>query len=287
VILAVPGCGVGGDNLNKIRGSYESKFTQEQNRALTSVQHDARWSFAFYLPSESATKCDLFFGDDAVEKVVDDSTVHLLCYQSRKAMKLSGVPPEGGVAVVAHSTNEWARRNAQKGGRDQRLLAEMAEKIAQILQLGNLARTMLGSKVITWKQSQVTKALTGSSQAPCMMTSSGPALALAGDYFTDSSFGGCLKSGFAAADGIAKLLGGGGAGSNANSQQQVASNDASKVESASGKGGKDRGKRWHSESQSSWAESGQGKKGKGKESQSGKGKGKSGGKKGYWEERSW
>lgn len=244
VILAVPGCGVGGDNLNKIRGSYENNFSQEQNRQLLGVQHDARWAFAFYLPNDCAENCDVFFGDDTVEKVVDDNAVHLLCYQSRKTKNLNGTPQDAGVVVVAHSTVEWANRNARANGRDQRILSEMTEKVGQILKLkGSLARTMLGSKVITWKQCQVTKAAPKSQHGPCMRPSSGPTLALAGDYFTDSSFGGCLQSAFAAADVVVEALGTSATGTK-QAQQRGLTNMSSGVEQSSdrGKGKKGNGK---------------------------------------------
>jgi predicted NAD/FAD-dependent oxidoreductase len=268
VIVAVPGCGVGGDNLNKIHGNYQNRLTPEQNRQLLSAQHDARWSFAFYLPSECAKRCDEFFGDGAIEKVVEDSVVHLLCYQSRKTMQVNGSPPSRGVTVVAHSTLEWANYNSRASGRDHRLLAEMSDRVGKLLKLdGSLSRMMLGSKVITWKQSQVTKAIPG----PFMLVSSSPAFALAGDYFTDSSFDGCLKSGFAAADAVVKAL---GSGSAPEAKQPVKQQSQDSADAKSGKGRSDKGdgkgktgKNRQSSNKSdgqSWTDDSSNKKGKGK-----------------------
>lgn len=206
VVIAVPGCGVGGDNLNKIHGGWESCITPEQNRHLRAVQHDQRWAVALFLPEESARQCDAFFGPNAVEKLVKDPIVDLLCYQSRKTALLGGPSPRGGVAVVAHTTLEWARRNARANGRDQRLLNEVVESVKWAL---GLRARVLASKVITWKQCHVTKAVAGSrGQGPYMLLHSTPPLVLAGDYFTESNFGGCLCSGFAAADAVAAAVGG-------------------------------------------------------------------------------
>jgi len=203
VVLAVPGCGVGGDNLNKIHGSWESCLTAEQSRRLQSAQHDARWSFALFFPASCTACCDAFFGAEAIEKVIDDGALHLLCYQSRKTHMISGKSPEGGVVVVAHTTNEWARRNARANGRDDRLLREVSERVATVL---GSDTPPVASKVITWKQSQVSMPLASSDDGPCMPVSDNPPFVLAGDYFSESSFGGCLRSGFAAADVVAATL---------------------------------------------------------------------------------
>lgn len=207
VIVAVPGCGRGGDNLNKIRGTYESCFTRDQNRQLESVEHDDRWSYAFFLPMETVAACDKFFGD-SVERVIDDDVVHLLCYQSKKTARAGGGEPEGAVAVVAHTTLAWAKRNSRSNGRNQKLMDEVAEHVGRLLRLdGSMSRLLLASKTITWFQSQVTKAVPSGS-TPCMEVDggSGGPLVLAGDYFADSSFGGCVRSGFAAADCVAAAL---------------------------------------------------------------------------------
>lgn len=205
VIVAVPGCGVGGDNLNKIHGGWENVFSRDQNQKLQGVQHDQRWAFALFFPPDCAAKCDKFFSSDVVEKIVDDRIVHLLCYQSRKTAHLGGGVSKKGLAIVAHTTVEWARRNSRANGRDQRLLEEVAEQVKWILGLGR-AR-LLASKVITWKQCHVTKPIsTNRTDGPCMVGCSAPPLVLAGDYFTESNFGGCLKSAYAAVDNLTKAL---------------------------------------------------------------------------------
>lgn len=205
VILAVPGCGVGGDNLNKIHGGWERSISAEQNKQLLGVQHDQRWAFALFFPMDVASSCDAFFGSKGIEQIVDDNTIHLLCYQTRKTARVGGPVAKGGIAIVAHTTTEWARRNSRANGRDQRLLDEVAERVKKIIGL-NRTR-LLASKVITWKQCHVTRPIPASSpESPCMLISSDPPLILAGDYFTASNFGGCLKSGFAAADLLANLL---------------------------------------------------------------------------------
>lgn len=208
VLLAVPGCGPGGDNLNKIRGGYEGWFSREQNNSLLNTQHDARWAVALYLTMECKAKCDLFFGPTDMERVVDSGPVHLLCYQSRKTEQASGLPCDGGISVVAHTTHDFAKRNARASGRDQRLLWEVAEHVAGTLGLDiSLSKAMLASKVITWKQCQVTRPVAAvGADGPCMVVARSPILVLAGDYFTESNFSGCIRSACAAADAVADAL---------------------------------------------------------------------------------
>lgn len=207
VILAVPGCGIGGDNLNKIRGGWEHMIDKEQNKQLLSVQHDQRWAFALFFPMECGSRFDAFFGAHSLEKIVDDSVLHLLCYQSRKVWHVGGEVSRSGLAVVAHTTVDWARRNSRANGRDQRLLDEVYERVKKIVGLGRTR--LIASKVITWKQCQVTKAISsGNPDRPYMLISSAPPMLLAGDYFTESNFGGCLKSAFAAADALADCVAG-------------------------------------------------------------------------------
>jgi len=204
VLVAVPGCGVGGDNLLKIHGSWEGMLKQEQNKQLMAAQHDQRWSFAFFLPNDCQGVCERYFGPKAVEKVVDDDVLHLLCYQSRKT-EIASKTASGGLVLVAHTTREWAKLHAQRGGRDERLLKEVAACVQKLIGLeGPLSKLTSVSKVITWKQSQVERPV--SSDGPCMVVSRSPPLLLAGDYFTHSSFSGCVQSGFAAAESLAALL---------------------------------------------------------------------------------
>lgn len=37
--------------------------------------------------------------------------------------------------LVAHTTKEWAKRNAQRGGRDERLLKEVATHVQKLIGL--------------------------------------------------------------------------------------------------------------------------------------------------------
>eukprot|EP00913_Durusdinium_trenchii_P027576 g25866.t1 len=69
VLIAVPGCGVGGDNLLKIHGSWEGMLKQDQNKQLMAAQHDQRWSFAFFLPSDCQAVCERYFGPKVVESL--------------------------------------------------------------------------------------------------------------------------------------------------------------------------------------------------------------------------
>jgi len=191
VVVAVPGCGVGGDNLNKIHGNWENLLSDKQNQHLLSVEHDQRWSLALYLSAECAPSCDTYFGSDAFERVVDDDIVHLLSYQSRKMSRCSGSKASGSVVVVAHTTLPWAKNHARASGRDPRWQAEITDRVATILGLGKaLSMRMLGSKLITWKQCEVTKAvpMDDPSIGPCMVVSKKPPLVLGGDYFTESTF---------------------------------------------------------------------------------------------------
>ena len=205
VLIAVPGCGVGGDNLLKIHGNWENMLTPAQNKNLWAAEHDQRWSFAFFLPSNCQSICEDFFGPKALEKLIDDDVLHILCYQSRKTEMASG-NSNGGLVLVAHTTKEWAKRNAQRGGRDERLLKEVATHVQKLIGLqGPLSQLTNTSKVITWKQSQVEKPVLSES-GPCMVVSSSPPLLLAGDYFTSSSFSGCFQSGVAAAEKLMTAL---------------------------------------------------------------------------------
>ena len=40
--------------------------------------------------------------------------------------------------LVAHTTKEWAKRNAQRGGRDERLLKEVATHVQKLIGLQGL-----------------------------------------------------------------------------------------------------------------------------------------------------
>lgn len=287
VVLAVPGCGVGGDNLLKIHGGWESLISAEQNKQLMDAGHDARWSFALYLPLDYAPACDAFFGPTAVERVVDDGTLHLLCYQSRKTSQAAGSPPEGGLAIVAHTTLAWAKRNMRASGRDERLLREISEHVIATLGLGSRAsRELLGTKVITWKQSQVTHPVPFNPRlGPCMVLSANPPLVLAGDYFTESNFGGCLKSGFAAANLLAGILKGETPAAVADSAGSGCKGQGSKGKQRDGGKGKGRESRGWNSSEKEWQYGGYDNDWNtgswGKAERKGGSKGGKGGKKGY------
>jgi len=172
------------------------------------VQHDARWSIAIFFTSECRDACEEYFGPSLLEKTVDDGTLHLLCYQSRKAAHVGGGSPAPGVVIVAHSTIEWAKRHARAGGRDKRVVNELLEHTCATLGLRSGTKQIVqASKVITWKQCQVTQAIPADPvTGPCLVGKDSPPLVLAGDYFSDSSFQGCLESGFAASEALAARL---------------------------------------------------------------------------------
>lgn len=207
VALAVPGRGVGGDNLNKIKGNWESKLTSTQNGQLRNVKHDARWSLALFLTDDAAVTCEAFFSGETVERVVDDEIVHLLCYQSKKTSQAGGHGSGAGCVLVAHTTVAWAQANIRASGRDRRLVMEVAEHVREVIGFKAPLKSLLRKfKVITWKQCQVTSPVAVQADVPCLMVSRAPPLLLAGDYFAESSFQGCLKSGFAAAELLARQL---------------------------------------------------------------------------------
>lgn len=211
VVVAVPGRGVGGDNLQKIKGDWDQKLTADQSRKLRTVKHDARWSIALFLAPQARSNCDAFFGGSAIERVLDDGVLHLLSYQSRKTAQIGGVSsPEAGCVVVAHTACEWAQANIRANGRDRRLVAEISQHVTGLLGLkGPLSKHVLASKVITWKQCQVAVTYApAQKQVNCLLVSGDPPLLLAGDYFTESSFAGCLKSGFSAAEALAEQFAG-------------------------------------------------------------------------------
>eukprot|EP00931_Biecheleriopsis_adriatica_P004852 TRINITY_DN106458_c0_g1_i1.p1 TRINITY_DN106458_c0_g1~~TRINITY_DN106458_c0_g1_i1.p1 ORF type:complete len:438 (+),score=38.50 TRINITY_DN106458_c0_g1_i1:85-1398(+) len=208
VALAVPGRGVGGDNLNKIRGTWQKRLTSRQNQQLREVTHDARWSVALFLSPDATNDCDAFFENNAVERLIDDDVLHLLCYQSRKTAMARESNTSCGCVVVAHTTNNWAQSRLKASGRDRRLVTEVTKRINDIIGFQTpLSKLLRASKVITWKQSQVmSPVLCQAGSKPCLVVSTAPPLLLAGDYFTESSFGGCLKSGFSAAEALAGHL---------------------------------------------------------------------------------
>mmetsp|Transcript_73938 Transcript_73938/g.128244 ORF Transcript_73938/g.128244 Transcript_73938/m.128244 type:complete len:479 (-) Transcript_73938:46-1482(-) len=189
VLLCVPGCGPGGDNLNKIHGNWERQLTDAQWKDVE-VPHDCRYSVALWIEAGHQKEFEKFFGD-YTEKRINKPSVELAIWQSRK----DGEPPEGPQVVVVH-TPQGARGNKHQA--EPRMTGEICQ------QLGINHRAVKSSKIITWFQSQV---LSKTSKTPCMVACSSPPLILAGDYFTSSTFTGCVKSANAAAAEAAKLLG--------------------------------------------------------------------------------
>mmetsp|Transcript_49476 Transcript_49476/g.153013 ORF Transcript_49476/g.153013 Transcript_49476/m.153013 type:complete len:405 (-) Transcript_49476:7-1221(-) len=189
VIACVPGCGPGGDNLNKINGNWQRQLSNAQWRAVE-VPHDARFAVALFLQPGHTKALAAFFGD-AVEKRVRSDSVELLVWQSWK----NGDPPEGPQVVVAHTSGR-AR------GDKRSMLRPIMNEACRILRVPPGA--VASNKVITWYQSQVTSSPSG---RPCLVASEAPPLILAGDYFTSSTFSGCAQSAAAAAAEAARLLG--------------------------------------------------------------------------------
>jgi len=98
VVMCVPGCGPGGDNLNKIHGNWERKLSDADWRSVE-VPHDCRFSVALFLKAGCKKNLAKFF-EDKVEKVVSDcQNVELLIWQSRK----DGADPDGPQVVVLHT----------------------------------------------------------------------------------------------------------------------------------------------------------------------------------------
>lgn len=195
VLVAVPGCGWGNDNLNKIHGGWESLIPAECNKRLQAPQHDHRFAIVMFLHPQYADACDKFFGPKAIEKTIDDDMVHLLAYQSRKTSVVGG-PKTKSPAIVAHTSLEYSKQNWQAGGKDRWFLDAVADRVIHKY-LGVPAGTrvnnvLAGSKVITWKQCHVTKPIPGAAEYPkCQPVGNGPPLVLAGDYFAQSTFTGC------------------------------------------------------------------------------------------------
>jgi len=190
VILCVPGCGTGGDNLNKIHGNWERLLTNAQ-WGHTEVPHDCRYSVALWLHPGHRKALEAFFGESFERRC--SGGPELLAWQSRK----DGESPDGPQVVVVH-TPPGARGN--KNQAEPRLISEAC----RLLKLPDQAVT--SSKIITWFQSQV---LSKTSPSPCLVASESPPLVLAGDYLTASTFTGCVSSATAAAEAASKLLAGG------------------------------------------------------------------------------
>lgn len=215
VFICVPGCGPGGDNLNKIHGSWERQLSNA-NWAATEVPHDCRFAVALFMEPGQARSLRNFFGDK-IEKKVKGDLLELLFWQSRK----NGDPQDGPQVVVAHT---WQDIKGNKS-----LSRAMVDEACRILKL--YPRVVKENKVITWYQSQVTSARKGKS---CLVASDAPPLILAGDYFTSSSFTGCVQSASAAAEEAAKLL---GTGDNLKEVQSEQSSDLRRSDSVTGKRG--------------------------------------------------
>lgn len=190
VMLCVPGCGTGGDNLNKIHGNWENTLTNAQ-WGHTEVPHDCRYSVALWLCPGHHKALEVFFGESLERRF--SGGIELLAWQSRK----DGESPDGPQVVVVH-TPAGARGN--KNQAEPRLISEGCK----LLKLPQQAVT--SSKIITWFQSQV---LSKTSPSPCLVANESPPLILAGDYLTESTFTGCVSSATAAAEVASKLLAGG------------------------------------------------------------------------------
>mmetsp|Transcript_76506 Transcript_76506/g.164083 ORF Transcript_76506/g.164083 Transcript_76506/m.164083 type:complete len:451 (+) Transcript_76506:46-1398(+) len=273
VVIAVPGCGWGNDNLNKIHGGWEGLIGAECNRRLKTPEHDHRFAVVLFLSAEYVELCDKFFGPSAIEKQIDDDMVHLLAYQSRKTAVASGTKNASAV-IVAHTTHKYSSENRNAGGKDRWFLDAVAERVLYghlgLARNLRINRVVQGSKVITWKQCQVTKAIEGSGEFPrCQPLSDSPALVLAGDYFTQSNFSGCAASAADAAKAVAAMIEG----------KSVTPADKGKGTRSTGKG-----KGGYTEADSKGESQGK-SKGKGKDGKDGKGKGKRSdgkGKEGAW-----
>lgn len=190
VFLCVPGCGPGGDNLNKIHGNWEKHLTAS-NWKDTEVPHDCRYSLALWIEAGHQNKLAAFFGDMA-EKLHGGDVIDLAIWQSRK----DGEVADGPQVVVAH-TPQGARGNKQQAQ------SRMTGEILNSLKIPSKA--VSSSKIITWFQSQV---ISTTSHTQCLVACQAPPLILAGDYFTGSSFSGCAQSAAAAASEAAQLLSG-------------------------------------------------------------------------------
>lgn len=184
VVVAIPGCGWGNDNLNKVHGGWEGMINSECSKRLQAPQHDHRFAVVLFLGPEYKDYCEKFFGPKAIEKVIDDDMVHLLAYQTRKTAAIGG-PVTAGPAIVAHTTHSYSKKNQNVGGRDRWFLEEVADRVLhQYLKMPQGVRVrqaVWGSKVITWKQCQVTKSISGASGLKCQPIGDGPPLVLAGD----------------------------------------------------------------------------------------------------------
>lgn len=188
VFLCVPGCGPGGDNLNKIHGNWEKQLTAS-NWKDTEVPHDCRYSLALWIEAGHHNKLAAFFGDMA-EKLHGGDVIDLAIWQSRK----DGEVADGPQVVVVH-TPQGARGNKQQAE------SRMRGEILNSLKIPSKA--VSSSKIITWFQSQV---ISTTSHMQCLAACQAPPLILAGDYFTSSSFSGCAQSAAAAASEAAQLL---------------------------------------------------------------------------------
>lgn len=196
VVFCVPGCGPGGDNLNKIHGNWETHLTKAQWQHCE-VPHDCRFSLALWLAPGHEAALEKFF-DSFVEKKVkkEGGLAEVVIWQSMK----DGEPLDGPQVLVVHTVQGVSANKHQAESR-------MVREITQGLRIPSTAIT--STKLITWFQSQV---LSNSSIGECLVGSEEPPLVLAGDYFTASTFTGCVQSAFAAADEVARMLGEGGRG---------------------------------------------------------------------------
>lgn len=190
VIMCVPGCGPGGDNLNKIHGNWEQQLSDAQWRETTAA-HDCRFSLALWLAAGCGSSLDKTF-DSMLEKQVEKAggLVEFMVWQSKK----DGEPLDGPQVVVVHTIQGVTASKHQAESR-------MTREALQALGVPQTAIT--STKLITWFQSQVQ---TTRAAGRCLVASEKPPLVLAGDYFTSSTFTGCVQSAYSAADAVASLL---------------------------------------------------------------------------------
>merc|ERR1740121_2633070 len=104
-----------------------------------------------------------------------------------------------------------------------------------------------------------------------MTVAQSPSLLLAGDYFTDSSFSGCIRSGFAAATTVQNHLQAQGAKASQYNQEERADNSKGKGKGKSNKGKPRQDQYSYPSDETKWSNNWSGGKGYGGK-QGGKGK---------------
>jgi hypothetical protein len=160
-----------------------------------------------FLKPECAEQCNRFFGQNAIQKAVNDDLVEYVVYESRKR---SALLEKGNslVTLVCHTTAEamWYYKRAQcVEAVQERVLRKYLQLSAQVA-----GRVVRRAHSRCWGKCQVTKSISealGRETTHCESNpTDSPPLALCGDYFLGPNCTDAVVSAAAAGEAVACSL---------------------------------------------------------------------------------